>query len=438
MGQCVTLLNGPTSHRSAQTMRMLRSALLALIAVSIAAPEALAHGKLIPAFARKYSVSCSLCHAPVPKLTEVGEAFAGNGFEFEPGEEPRDTVATGDALLRLQRSLPLAMRFDAYSTFVSKSVDGQVGTDLQTPWVIKLLSGGQVADKISYYTYFLLSERGEVAGLEDAYLQFTDIGSSGVSVIAGQFQVSDPLFKRELRLSYDDYQAYRVRVGKAVADLTYDRGLMALWSPWEGGDLSAAVVSGRGLNLANDQRQFDGDTDKNVLLRYSQSAGRVRLGLFGYTGSERQDGRYNRIDIWGPDATLSLGEKAELNLQYLIRKDDNPFYGSCSVTLPCPGGKTTDFGTTVKTGFAEAVISPQGPNGRFFVTGLYNWVDADTPVVSLRLGEQNTPPGYLDQYRTASTALHYLYRRNVRILGEASWDFERELGRFIAGIVVGF
>lgn len=51
-----------------------------------------------------------------------------------------------------------------------------------------------------------------MAGLEDAYVQFTDVGGSGVSVIAGQFQVSDPLFKRELRLEYEDYQPYRVRV----------------------------------------------------------------------------------------------------------------------------------------------------------------------------------------------------------------------------------
>src|SRR3546814_13507529 len=56
-------------------------------------------------------------------------------------------------------------------------------------------------------------ERGEVAGLEDAYLQFNDVLGSGVDVIAGQFQVSDPLFKRELRLEYEDYMPYRVRVG---------------------------------------------------------------------------------------------------------------------------------------------------------------------------------------------------------------------------------
>ena len=418
---------------------ILAAALTAALAIPATATPALAHGKLIPAFARKYSVSCALCHAPVPRLTAVGEAFAGNGFEFEPGEEPRDTVATGDALLRLQRALPLAVRFDAYSTFATKATNDGARNDLQTPWVIKLLSGGQVADKVSYYTYFLMTERGEVAGLEDAYLQFTDIANSGASVIVGQFQVSDPLFKRELRLSYDDYQAYRVRVGRAAADLTYDRGLMALWSPWEGGDLSAAVVTGRGLAQADAQRQYDGDSDKNVLLRYSQDAGsRLRLGIFGYTGSEKQEGRYNRIDVWGPDATLTLGEKAELNVQYLIRKDDNPFYGTCSVAKPCPGGNTGDFGTTVKTGFAELVVSPQGPAGRWFVTGLYNWADADAPVVSLRLGEQASAPGYLSRYRTASGGLHYLYRRNVRFLGEAQWDFERELGRLVTGLVVGF
>lgn len=36
----------------------------------------------IPAFARKYGASCSLCHAPFPRLTAFGERFAANGFEF--------------------------------------------------------------------------------------------------------------------------------------------------------------------------------------------------------------------------------------------------------------------------------------------------------------------------------------------------------------------
>ena len=52
----------------------------------------------IPAFARKYGVSCNLCHMPFPKLTEFGENFAGNGFQFAVDEPPRDTTRCGSSL----------------------------------------------------------------------------------------------------------------------------------------------------------------------------------------------------------------------------------------------------------------------------------------------------------------------------------------------------
>src|SRR5688500_951863 len=209
---------------------MRASAVVIVVSMSLTSAATSANAITIPAFARKYRTTCATCHSPVPRLNAFGERFAENGFEF-PGVPPSDTIATGDPLLRLQNTLPLAVRIDAYMAAYARGRGAQVAADQQTPWVLKLLSGGQVADKISYYMYFLLSERGEVAGLEDAYVQFTDIAGSGVNVMAGQFQVSDPMFKRELRLEYEDYQPYRVRVGDTRADLTYDRGLMALWSP---------------------------------------------------------------------------------------------------------------------------------------------------------------------------------------------------------------
>jgi hypothetical protein len=231
------------------------AAVLAVLLLASVAPPAGA----IPAFARKYRVTCATCHAPVPRLNAFGERFAENGFEFAVGEAPRDTIATGDPMLRLQRELPLAVRLDAYLSALSRRSGGQVVVDQKLPWTVKLLSGGQVADKISYYAYFLLSERGEVGGLEDAYLQFTDVGGSGVNLLVGQFQVSDPLFKRELRLQYEDYQVYRVRVGDTRADLTYDRGIMAAWSPRDGTDLSLQVVNGQGLSTASMAREYDRD-----------------------------------------------------------------------------------------------------------------------------------------------------------------------------------
>ncbi|NNK47612.1 MAG: hypothetical protein HKP01_01925, partial [Gemmatimonadetes bacterium] len=165
----------------------------------------------IPAFARKYGFSCSVCHAPMPRLTEFGNTFAGNGFQISSQEEPRDTIDTGDPLLRLMKDVPLAIRFDGYAQANTLGDSDAVSNDLSFPWGIKLLSGGPIANNVSYYIYFFLSERGEIAGLEDAYLQFTDVWSSGVSIMAGQFQVSDPMFKRELRLTFEDYMLYRIR-----------------------------------------------------------------------------------------------------------------------------------------------------------------------------------------------------------------------------------
>ncbi|MDQ8154206.1 MAG: hypothetical protein P3B98_06040 [Gemmatimonadota bacterium] len=392
----------------------------------------------IPPFARKYGVSCSMCHQPVPRLTPFGENFAANGFEMAVGEAPRDTIATGDPLLRLPRTLPLGVRVEMYQRLLADRAAGEATFDQQNPWIVKLLSGGQIADKVSYYMYFLATERGEVAGLEDAYVQFTDLGGSGVNLLMGQFQVSDPLFKRELRLSYEDYQPYRVRVGKTRADLTYDRGMMAMWSPREGTDLVLQMVTGQGLTAANDARQYDRDNQQNWALRASQSLGPIRLGLFGYTGREGADGSSSTMRVFGPDATIDIGSVGELNIQYLRRWDSDPFLGSCSIATPCAGSRIRPFSTTVNSTLAEVTLWPSGPASRWYVTGLYNAIDADAPVVSLRLGEQGDAPPYLTAFRTGSVGLHYVLRRNVRLLGEGSWDFERERARLITGFTLAF
>ena len=394
--------------------------------------------RAIPAFARKYRVSCMQCHAPVPRLNSFGEAFAANGYEFAVGEPPRDTIATGDPLLRLQNDLPLAIRYDAYVQALTNPASNQNSIDFQTPWVIKLLSGGQVTDKVSYYVYFLMTEGGAIEGLEDAWLQFTDIAGSGVSLQVGQFQVSDPMFKRELRLEFEDYQAYRVKVGLASADLTYERGVTAYWSPRAGTDLAFELVNGRGLNQASGSGQYDTDDAKNVVVRLSQDIGSLRVGAFGYRGREAGTGVRNTISMWGPDMTIPLGSVGELNATWVQRKDSDPFFGTCSVATPCPGNATTSFSTTVNSGFAEAVFWPQGQTGRLFLTALYNLVDSDRPVVSLEVGEQDVAPGYLSRYQTAAAGLHYLFKRNVRLMGEAGWDLEREQMRFTLGTVLAF
>lgn len=376
----------------------------------------------IPVFARKYRVSCSLCHAPVPRLTEFGETFAGNGFEFAVGEASRDTLDTGDDLLRLQDALPLAVRFDGYVQAWTNVEPDATKFDLETPYGIKLLTGGQITDKVSYYLYFYMSERGEIAGLEDAYIQFTDIAGSGISLLAGQFQASDPLFKRELRLEFEDYQMYRLRVGDARADLTYDRGFMAVASPWEGGDVIVEVLNGRGLDEADETKRFDRDDWKTYVGRISHGFGPLRLGAFGYFGKERNMNADNEISMIGPDLTLAVRD-VEFNANWLRRTDTNPFY---VVSNPVE--------TEVDAMMAELIWGPQGPMGQWFLTALFNRVEADGNVFKVRQGEQNL----LDRYSAAAFGATYAWKRNLRFTGELQWDFEREGARFTTGVVAAF
>jgi hypothetical protein len=375
----------------------------------------------IPAFARKYNASCSLCHSTIPRLNAFGEDFAANGFEMVVGEPPRDTVFTGDPLLRLLRRIDFAMRMDLYASVSAPVRRDATDFDIQTPYNIKLLSGGVLADRISYYLYFFLSERGEVSGLEDAYVQFTDIGSSGISAIVGQFQVSDPLFKRELRLQYEDYLPYRVRVGDARADLTYDRGIMLNYSPWEGGDVSLMVVNGQGLQAAAENRQYDRDNAKTFAARFSQGLGPLRVGGFGYVGRERADGITDHITVWGPDATFQYGA-LEINAQFIRREDSNPLF--------VEGGPRN----VVDGAFVELIWGPFGADGRWTAAGLYNWIDSEAPLVSLRIGEESP----LARFHSAGAGLHYVLRRNVRLTGEAGYDIESERTRFTFGTVLAF
>lgn len=403
----------------------------------------------IPAFARKYKVSCALCHQPFPRLTEFGEMFAGNGFRMAVGEPARDTVNAGDNLLRLQSAIPLAMRIDAYMGVVANEDGKVVASDLQSPYGVKLFSGGQITDDISYYLYFFMSERGEVAGLEDAFVQFTDIAGTGVTAMVGQFQVSDPLFKRELRLQYEDYALYRMRVGDARADLTYDRGVMLTYSPREGTDLAFEVVNGRGLEAAESSRRYDSDQGKNILGRLSQDLPFARVGGFVYAGRERTEGIADDILYWGLDATVPIGTKTEVNFQYLNRTDDNPFFlEACGLNDPrCDATADDPFEASTQGIMGEVLFAPGGAMGRWHLFGLYNRVWADRPVFSVRLGEgaEGVPAltngagrPLVEEWETLGGGATWLAARNFRFMGELLHDMTQKQTRLVVGLVTAF
>ena len=176
------------------------------------------------------------------------------------------------------------------------------------PITSKLLSGGPISGELPYYLYFLyffLFERGEVGGLEDAFVYVNDLGGAPIDLAVGQFQVSDPLFKRELRLENQDYAIYRTRVGSQPADFTYDRGILVS-ADVAGFTASALVVNGNGRGPAGGNRRLDDDPNKNFMGYLTRDLAKgLRLGALGYYG--RQQGT-RAPALWSPTGS-GYGER---------------------------------------------------------------------------------------------------------------------------------
>jgi len=373
----------------------------------------------IPAFARRHRISCTTCHAPFPKLKPYGDEFAGDGFAMPAEDQDRDYIIAGDDLLRLNRDFPIGVRFDAYGVLEE---DADVDNDLQTPWGLKLLSGGTLYKSIGYYFYFYMSERGEVAGVEDAYVHFNDIAGQPCDVMVGQFQTSDPLMKRELRLTFEDYEIYKARPGSSATNLAYDRGIVITYGIGATGtDLVGMVVNGNGMDEAGDDHKFDRDSFKNVGLRASQAIGEhLAVGGFYYRGQEKaHPGWENEITYYGPDLNLVAGP-IELTAQYLLRTDSAP------ATLYSPGAVKPKEEIETSGIVAELIFAPHLDQSRWLVTLLYNRVDYDQDA----LVEAD--------YETATASFTYLLARNLRLLAEYTRDVEAERSRGGLGLVAAF
>ncbi len=378
----------------------------------------------IPAFARRYKISCTTCHAPFPRLKPYGDEFAGEGFIIQEDEKERDYVTAGDDLLWLNKDFPISVRFDAYAQY---DEDQKVDKDLQMPWGLKFMSGGALYKNIGYYFYFYMSERGEVAGIEDAYIHFNNVFKTNLDIMVGQFQTSDPLMKRELRLTFEDYFIYKQHFGLSGTNLAYDRGVMLAYGVEQTGTgVIGMVVNGNGKQEADVTTKFDNDSFKNFGVRINQSIGDfMSIGGFYYTGKEKVSGEddnvvanaENELSYMGPDFTISIGP-IDITAQYLIRKDSNPLFIEDAKEIESKG--------TV----AEVVFSPQLDKSRYYFTFLYNKMESD---VDFHINGQ-----LAKKYETATLSGTYLLSTNLRLIAEYTRDLENDLNRMTFGMVSGF
>ncbi len=372
----------------------------------------------IPAFARKYQVSCQVCHNPFPSLKPFGEDFAGDGYRMTEYEAPRYFIQTGDENLSLLRELPFAIRIDGIATFNS---DAKGGFDFGAPSGVKLLSGGELSENLSYYFYFFMSEGGDIVGIEDAFLTYSNLFGTGINISAGQFQACDPFYKRELRLTLEDIAILQSVPGTSNASLKYERGIMLDYDiPKIGTGLVAEVLNGNGTGNGGEEFLFDKDKFKNVLFYLSQPLGKfLNIGFMGYFGREKLTmGPINttsNIKMLGPVVNIDFNERLRINAQFIFRSDGRVYDEDSGFSMDNAG---------TSGGYLEAIVTPKGDRSKWYVTGLLNYVESDY---------------HLLDYKSATINLGYLLRRNVRLLSEYSWiESEKNYGKLSLGFVAAF
>ncbi|MGD2112090.1 MAG: hypothetical protein PVI50_01805, partial [Gammaproteobacteria bacterium] len=272
--------------------------------------------------------------------------------------------------------------------------------------------------------------------VEDAWFRHDDVFGTGIGMQLGQFQLSDLMFPRETRLSFQDFMAYR------MAGITYDRGVL-----FDRGlgpvDLALGLVNGNGIEqnfninspgYRRPDRMFDNNTSKTVFGRIGTDLGPVSAGLFGLTGKQQDiapgsgglvagtreiDKRILGLDLSGVIAgnTYWFGQ--------LLWNDWDEFLG--------PGRDYEWYG-----GFAGVDYIP---NDRWAFSALYNYADAND------LAGSDTVFEGIDINSLALTASYY-FMRNVKGIGEVNIDFLSEdspTGTFYTGhlskehyILIGF
>lgn len=299
-----------------------------------------------PAFAREYNVSCALCHAAFPRLNSFGLDFMANNFHMPDWKEKIGTDV-GDDRLVLPKMPPLAFRMQVNAQArESKAVDSNGNTeqqaklDLQAPYLIKMMSGAPISEHMMYYFYGILAEKGGngTVTVEDAWLTHDDVFGTGVGMMAGQFQVSDLMYGRETRLTFQDFMVYR------LAGITYDRGVVFDRDIGPVG-MNFGVTNGNGtsnnatLNSGGYKRPdhtFDNNSSKRIFGRIGGDIASVRVGAFGLTGLNPEStskligfspDNYNEV-IFGIDLSGNIDNRIYWFTQFLdVNWDDMPSAG---------------------------------------------------------------------------------------------------------------
>ena len=404
-----------------------RSAILGLLSLCLFQSFTI---QAAPLFARQYGISCVTCHAAFPKLNDFGEQFVKNNYRLPNWKDT--TVKTGDDELALPAYIPLAIRAQAYvqgrdaeTIDVVTGERTQADSDFQAPYLIKLISSAPLSDHISYYFYGIFAEKGGNGEtvIEDAWFSHDNLFNTDISLMLGQFQVSDLMFPRETRLTFQDYMAYR------MAGITYERGVI-FGREFSGFNIDFGLVNGNGIDenytinspgYRRPDHLFDNDNSKAAFVRLGMDIGAVDTGVFAYAGKQKNaigdagtssGTRDTDKNIIGLDASGKIGANTHWFGQVLWNEWDG---------FIDPNINYKWFGMFLGVDYIT--------NKKWTYSLLYNYADASD------FDNSDTVYEGIDINSLTFNASYY-FMRNVKGIMELNYDFldkEQQTGTYYTG-----
>jgi hypothetical protein len=187
------------------------------IAVSLAVLAGATRAQAIPAFARKYGMSCTACHLAWPILNQQGQLFRDNGYQF--GTEKDEPVTLAPTYWPIAARTTAAYQYTRTTNQPSDAgpITVASGGVPQTPGV-DVLMAGTIARDISFLlvlTGFSPSDGAAMA--ESAWVRLDNLGGSRwANLKVGKFEVDLPASAHRGVPLTNGYAMYGPRYGSAV------------------------------------------------------------------------------------------------------------------------------------------------------------------------------------------------------------------------------
>ena len=387
-------------------------------------------GHALPPFARKYEVSCSLCHNPFPRLNEFGEAFRLAGYRIPDEEEifikSKQVAIEPDAFKKVWPAQIYPTSIPGLPPFAIRAIiDAEIDTGgtsgarstFRFPDELEILTAGSFGDNASFFAEIEIEDGAVEAA---PWLRFERIfGTSLLNLKAGVVGdhtiglpgALDPQRITRNRYLYGDWtmpnpggftnrNRFRIRNGQPGFELT---GYQRSWK------YALGVVNG------NDGSIDDNNSAKDGFLQFAVKVGGIgydgskpsgkdfwsenslQLGLFSYwgqasitrSGTEKTDVFYRL----GPDIRFR-GSNLDLGAGYLFGRNNRPFGTLSSASVDSNGW------------FVEAIYR------------LYPWLFGTLRYEGLRV---DVPAGLGvndDRRNRIVPSISALIRANIRLIAE--------------------